>query len=166
MVENIVQLQLSRAEIESEQEREILAIRQKFRAPLAELDRYLLIETNWVETWAATNPNVFAEKRTLSCTHAILGFRLSPPRLERLSRKWSWSDIAAKLGEIAWGHRYLRHPAPEVNKEALLSDRQELSPAELKKVGSKVVQIDRFFIQPLNAENTLNESFETLRQAA
>ena len=148
VVENIVQLQLSRTELESEQDREIVAIRQRYRAPLAELDRYLLLETTWVETWANAHPDAFSDRRTLPCTHAIIGFRTSPPRVERLSRKWSWSDIAVKLAEAAWGRRYLRHPAPEVNKEAVLSDRLELDPGELKKVGLKILQDDRFFIHP------------------
>ncbi len=155
VVENIVQLQLSRAELESEQEREIVAIRQRYRAPLAELDRYLLLETNWVETWAEAHPDAFSDRRTLSCTHATIGFRTSPPRLERVSRKWSWSDIAGRLAEVAWGRRYLRHPAPEVNKEAILSDRLDLDAGELRKTGLKILQENRFFIHPHQAAGPL-----------
>ena len=166
VVENIVQLQLNRAEIESEQEREILATRQKFRGPLAEVDRYLLLETSWVQTWAEAHPEAFEEKRTLACTHAVLGYRTGPPRVDRLSRKWSWSDIASKLGEMAWGRRYLRHPAPEVNKAALLSDRHDLSVAELKKVGLKIVQTDRFYIQPLSMETSALAPTESWLSAA
>jgi phage host-nuclease inhibitor protein Gam len=148
VVENIIQLQHHRAELEGEQDREITAIRQKYRTPLAEMERYLLLETNWVETWARANPDAFPDKRSLTCTHATIGFRVSPPRVERASRKWTWSEIALKLSELAWGRRYLRQPAPEVNKEALLADRIELAAAELKKVGVKIVQEERFFITP------------------
>jgi phage host-nuclease inhibitor protein Gam len=148
VVENVVQLQLERAALERDQEQEITAIRQKFRAPLAELDRYLLLETTWVENWARANPAAFPEKRSIACTHATIGFRVSPPRVDRASRKWTWTDIAAKLGELAWGRRYLRQPAPEVNKEALLADRNELDAAELRKVGVKIMQEERFFIAP------------------
>jgi hypothetical protein len=56
--------------------------------------------------------------------------------------------IAQKLGEFGWGRRYLRQPALEVNKEALLADRAELSPAELRQAGLKIVQEERFFIAP------------------
>ncbi len=149
VVENVVQLQLARAALERDQEQEIASIRQRFRGPLAELDRYLLLETTWVETWARTNAGAFPdEKRSLACTHATIGFRVSPPRVDRASRKWNWTDIAAKLGELAWGRRYLRQPAPEVNKEALLADRAELDAVELRKVGVKIVQEERFFIAP------------------
>jgi len=148
VIENIVQLQLDRAEIERAQEREIAAIRQKFRTPLAEIDRYLLMETTWAETWAKQNPDAFDEKRLLTCTHAIVGFRTAPPRVERASRKWTWSAVALKLAEFGWGQRYLRVPAAEVNKEALLADRAELSPAELRQAGLRIAQQERFFIAP------------------
>ena len=68
--------------------------------------------------------------------------------MDRASRKWTWGAIAQKLGEVAWGRRYLRTPAPEVNKEALLADRTEHSPAELRAVGLKIVQDERFYITP------------------
>jgi phage host-nuclease inhibitor protein Gam len=152
VVENVVQLQLARAALERDQEQEIAGIRQKFRAPLAELDRYLLLETTWVENWARANADAFPDDaRSLPCTHATIGFRVSPARVDRASRKWNWTDVAAKLGDIAWGRRYLRQPAPEVNKEALLADRAELDPAELRKCGVKIVQEERFFIAPHGA---------------
>ena len=148
VIENIVQLKLERTEIEREQEQEIADIRQRYREPLAEMDRYLLLESTWVETWAKANPDAFPEKRSLTCTHATIGFRVSPPRVERASRKWAWAEIANKLSDLAWGRRYLRQPAPEVNKEALLADRCELAATELRKVGIKIVQEERFFITP------------------
>ena len=148
VVENIVQLQLNRAEIEREQEQEIATVRQKFRAPLAEIERYLLLETSWVEAWARRNPDTFRDRQSLALTHAVIGFRVSPHRVDRASRKWTWGAIAQKLGEFGWGQRYLRQPALEVNKEALLADRADLSPAELRQAGLKIVQEERFFIAP------------------
>jgi phage host-nuclease inhibitor protein Gam len=148
VVENIVQLQLNRAELEREQEQEIAGVRQKFRAPLAEIERYLTLESAWVETWARSHPDTFRDRQSLALTHAVIGFRISPHRVDRASRKWTWGVIAQKLGELAWGRRYLRQPALEVNKEALLADRVELSPAELRTVGLKIVQEERFFISP------------------
>ena len=155
VIENIVQLQLNRAELEGSQEQEITAIRQKYRPSLAELERYLTLETTWAETWARQNPGAFNEKRSMACTHATIGFRVTPPRVDRASRKWPWSAIALKLAEVSWGRRYLSIPAPEVNKEAVLSDRAELAAPELRLVGLKIVQEERFFITPhRGAEST------------
>ena len=165
VVENIVQLQLNRAEIEREQEQEIAGIRQKFRAPLAEIERYLTLETTWVETWARSNPDTFRDRQSLALTHAVIGFRVSPHRVDRASRKWTWGAIAQKLGEMAWGRRYLRQPALEVNKEALLADRADLSPAELRTVGLKIVQEERFYIAP-HRETESIDAAEAWQEAA
>jgi len=154
VIENIVQMQLHRAELENQMEQEIAAIRQKYRAPLAELERYLTLETTWAETWARANPGLFREHRSLACTHAVIGFRITPPRVDRASRKWIWTDIALKLAEMPWGERYLRIPAPEVNKEALLADRGRFSPEELRAAGLKIVSDERFFITPHGANAT------------
>jgi phage host-nuclease inhibitor protein Gam len=165
VVENIVQLQLNRAEIEREQEQEIAGVRQKFRAPLAEIERYLTLESTWVETWARNHPDTFRDRQSLALTHAVIGFRVSPHRVDRASRKWTWGTISEKLGEMAWGRRYLRQPALEVNKEALLADRADLSPAELRTVGLKIVQEERFFIAPHRETESIDAS-EAWQEAA
>jgi len=166
VVENIVQLQLDRDELERAQEREITAIRQKFRPPLAELDRYLAAETSWVENWAKENPGAFNEKRALDCTHATIGFRVTPPRIERASRKWTWSAVALKLADLGWGKRYLRVPPPEVNKEALLADRAELSPVELRQAGLRIAREERFFISPHDSAENTDQSETDWQEAA
>jgi phage host-nuclease inhibitor protein Gam len=165
VVENIVQLQIQRAELESIQEKEIAAIRQKYRTPLAEIERYLTLENNWAETWAQANRDAFGEKRSLECTHATVGFRTTPPRVERASRKWLWSAIATRLGEVAWGQRYLRIPAPEVNKEALLADRAHLAAADLRLAGIRIVHEERFYITP-HVTPTTAESEQEWQEAA
>jgi len=148
VLENIAQLHLARNEIQRAQEDEIAAVRHKYRAPLAEMDHYLDLETSWAESWAHRHPDAFAESRSLACAHATIGFRAEPPRIERASRRWTWSRIALTLADLAWGKRYLRVPAPEVDKDALLADLADLSPTELRNAGIKVVEGERFFLTP------------------
>jgi len=148
VLENIAHLQRERDELYHAQETEIAAVRQRYRAPLAEMEHYLDLETSWAESWARGNPSVLAADRSLACAHATLGFRATPPRIERASRRWTWSRIALTLAGLAWGKRYLRIPSPEVDKEALLADLADLSPVELRHAGLRVVQGERFFITP------------------
>ncbi len=147
VVANIVTLQLEQIEVVRAQAEEIEAIREKYRATLTELDRLLQIEGAWVETWARQNPEAFSTERTLRCEQATIGFRTITPQVERASRKWSWTEAAMKLAESAWGRRYLRIPAPEVNKEAILNDLANLSPEALREVGIKIVQGERFYLE-------------------
>ena len=148
VLENIANLQREREELYRAQENEIAAVRQRYRAPLAEMDHYLDLETSWAEAWAVAHPDAFAADRSLACADATIGFRAAPPRIERASRRWTWSRIAVTLAGLAWGKRYLRIPAPEVDKDALLADLAHLSPVELRNAGLRVVQGETFFITP------------------
>jgi phage host-nuclease inhibitor protein Gam len=148
VLENIAHLQREWDELYHAQEKEIAAVRQRYRAPLAEMEHYLDLETSWAESWARANPGAFTADRSLACAHATIGFRATPPRIERASRRWTWSRIALTLAGVAWGKRYLRIPSPEVDKEALLADLADLSPVELRNAGIKVAQGERFFITP------------------
>jgi phage host-nuclease inhibitor protein Gam len=148
VLENIVQLQRERDDLYRAQENEIAAVRQRYRAPLAEIEHYLDLETTWAEAWARENPGALSGDRSLACAHATIGFRAEPPRIERASRRWTWSRIALTLGQLAWGSRYLRVPAPEVDKEALLADLATLSPTDLREAGLKITQGETFFITP------------------
>jgi phage host-nuclease inhibitor protein Gam len=148
VLENIAHLRRERDELHCARENELAAFRQRYRAPLAEMEHYLDLETSWAESWARAHPDAFAADRSLACAHATIGFRAEPPRIERASRRWTWSRIALTLAGLAWGGRYLRVPAPEVDKEALLVDLAGLSPLELRNAGIKIVQGERFFITP------------------
>ena len=154
VLENIAHLQRERDELRRAQEKEIAAVRQRYRAPLAEMEHYLELETSWAESWAREHPGALAADRSLACAHATIGFRAEPPRIERASRRWTWSRIAQTLAGLAWGGPYLRIPAPEVDKEALLADLADLSPIELRNAGLKIVQGERFFITPHQTSET------------
>jgi phage host-nuclease inhibitor protein Gam len=166
VLENIAHLHRERDELHRAQENEIDALRQKFRAPLAEIEHYLELEMSWAEAWARENPAAFGADRSLECAHATLGFSAMPARIERASRRWTWSRIALTLAGLAWGQRYLRIPAPEVDREALLADLAELSPLELRSAGIKVMQGERFFINPAPPAETVSVSTPDWQEAA
>jgi hypothetical protein len=71
-----------------------------------------------------------------------------------------------KLGETAWGRRYLRVPAPEVDKAAILADRAQLPADELRLAGIKIVQQEHFFITPRGQAESLPDERPDWREAA
>src|SRR3984957_10305778 len=87
VLENIAHLERERDELRRAQENEIAAVRQRYRAPLAEMEHYLVLETSWAETWARGNPGAFAADRSLACAHATIGFRATPARIARGRRR-------------------------------------------------------------------------------
>jgi phage host-nuclease inhibitor protein Gam len=146
VLENIAALRREHTELHRAQENEIAAIRHKYRAPIAELETFLDLETGWVEAWAHAHPEAFPADRAIVSPHATIGFRAGPPRLERASRRWTWSRIAHTLATLPWGRRYLRLPPPEVDRDLLLADLATLSPTDLRTAGIRVVQGDQFFL--------------------
>lgn len=153
LLENIAQLQRERDELHQELETEIAALRQRYRPQLDEMERLLDIERSWAETWARANPDQLGSDRSLACGSATIGFEPAPVRIERTSRRWTWSRIAQTLADLPWGHRYLRVPPLEVDKDALLADLATLSPEDLRMAGMKIIQADRFFITPHETES-------------
>ena len=166
MLENIARLRCEREELYAAQENELAAVRQRYRAPLAEMEHYLDLETSWAESWARANPAEFAADRSLACAHGTIGFRTEPPQIERASRRWTWSRIALTLAGLPWGNRYLRIPPPEVDKDALLADLAVLSPIDLRNAGIIVVQGERFFITPHPNSEMITASEPAWQEAA
>lgn len=152
LLENIAELHRERDVLWRAQEAEIAATRQRYRAPLAELQDLLRLETTWAENWARANRTELGPRLTLECRHATLGLREDPPRIERASRRWTWSRIAAMLAALPWGARYLRAPEPVVDQDALLADLADLSPEDLRAAGLEVVTGEQFFLTPKAAE--------------
>jgi phage host-nuclease inhibitor protein Gam len=148
LLENIAQLHRVRDDLRREQENEIAGVRQRYRASFAELENFLALETGWAEAWARAHRHDFTADGTLVGAQTTIGFRAEPPRVERASRRWTWSRIAATLGELDWGRRYLRTPAPEVDQAALTADLGKLSHDDLRAAGMIVVQGDSFYITP------------------
>jgi phage host-nuclease inhibitor protein Gam len=148
VLENIVHMRREREALWQDQERELNAVREKFRLQFTELDHCLELETNWAETWARANPDQLGEGRSLTARHATVEFRADPPHIERASRRWNWTRIALTLADLDWGKRYLRTPPAEVDKDAIVHDLPTLSPELLRTAGLKVFQGERFQITP------------------
>ena len=156
LLENIATLQREQADLFAAQEQELAAVRHRYRAPLTEVETLLRLETSWAETWAQAHPEALAARtagdRELVAIHATLGFRTGPPRIDRASRRWNWSRIATTLAGLAWGRRYLRIPAPEVDKDALTADLGKLSISDLRAAGMIVTHGETFFIEPHSSD--------------
>ena len=146
LLENIAELHREREAAWLAQEAELAAVRARHRLHLTELQNLLALETSWAEAWARSHRTELEADGSVSCAHATLGFRAGPPRVERASRRWTWSRIAATLAALPWGARYLRTPEPVVDAEAIAADLGKLSREELRAAGMEVVEGEQFFL--------------------
>ena len=96
--------------------------------------------------WAARNPGEFGNRKSLPLTHGTIGWRVGNPTLKPLSG-WTWDRVCEKLATTEGWMGYVRIKS-EVNKEAILTDRDALPETDLKKMGVQVIRNEPFFIEP------------------
>ncbi len=166
LLDNIAELHRERDALWQAQEAELAAVRQRYRAPLTDLERMLQAETGWAEAWAREHRAELGPGGALERGHATLGFRSQPPRLERASRRWTWSRIALTLAALPWGRRYLRIPEPVVDQDAIVADLGKLSPEDLRAAGMTVVAGEQFFLEPRAASADATAENAPWREAA
>ena len=96
---------------------------------------------------AANRAVLFVVKKSRETNLAEFGFELTPWRVETGSKKIKWKDVVARLARLTWGLAYIRQPEPQPDKQALLSDRDKLSPEQLTSAGIQFCQDEQFFIR-------------------
>jgi phage host-nuclease inhibitor protein Gam len=96
----------------------------------------------------ANRSALFPVRKSRDTNLAEFGFELTPYRVETSSKKIKWKDVVARLLRLAWGKAYVRQPEPQPDKQALLSDREKLSPEQRTAAGIQFCQDEQFFIRP------------------
>jgi phage host-nuclease inhibitor protein Gam len=124
---------------------EVLKINERYESSLSQCEQDLQQKTDALRVWAETNPDQFAKgRKSIDFVSGILGFRTGTPKLALTNRSWNWDKVTAAVM-----HRlpnFIRNK-PEVDKEALIAQRDELADA-LPSCGIKVVQGESFFVEP------------------
>jgi phage host-nuclease inhibitor protein Gam len=91
---------------------------------------------------------LFAEKKSRETSLAEFGFELTPPRVETAGKKLKWKEVVGRLLRLPWAAGYVRQPEPQPDKQALLADREKLSPEQCQAAGIRFCQDEQFFIRP------------------
>lgn len=128
---------------------EVIAIEKRHQLTLTTLaDKISDAEADAREYCDANRPELFDEKKSRETALAVFGFELTPHRVETSSRKITAKDVITRLLRLAWGKAYVRQPAPALDKNALLADREKLTPEQCTAAGIQFVQDEQFFIRP------------------
>jgi phage host-nuclease inhibitor protein Gam len=89
------------------------------------------------------------KKKSFELPTAVVGFALnSKPKVVMTGADDDWTSVAHRLEAFTWGESYVRTPDPEVDKEALIADRESLSPKQLAAAGLRIEQPEKFYVQP------------------
>jgi phage host-nuclease inhibitor protein Gam len=125
---------------------EIKRLREAYAHDLETAEKQIGEKTTSLQAWAEANPAEFAGKKSLQMTHAECGWRTGQPTLKTLAG-WTFDRVLDKIKTLTIAALYVR-TKEEVNKQAIIADREQLGPDGLRNLGLKVVQDEPFFVEP------------------
>jgi phage host-nuclease inhibitor protein Gam len=150
-VARFVDRQLKNVEAIGKMEAEIKEIRDKYRVQVNSLEEEIENLFEQLEQWAIVNPGLFADRKSLEFAHGTIGFRTAPPKLKPIG-KFTWERILDLIQcEPKLAKKYIRIKN-EVDREALLADRDDLGPETLETIALRVIQDETFYVDPKTEE--------------
>src|SRR5580658_9802523 len=148
-VAEVATLKIQYAAAKADMELEIARVQERHQEQMLALAKHIEFREAGVFVYCQQHrAQLFPEKKSIDFLLATVGFRIEPPSVEKSSRKDTWSAIAQRLEASAWGTRYVNTPEPEVDKKALLGDREKLTAEQLSEAGIRFEQDELFYITP------------------
>lgn len=147
-VADIVRAKIKLTAALAERDAELAAVEKRHQTRLTRLQEDIAAREADVQAYcAAHRAALFAERKSRETPLAVFGFELTPPRVET-ARRLKWKDVVARLLRLDWGKAYVRQAEPKPDKEALLADRDRLTPEQIAAAGIEFAQDEQFFIRP------------------
>ena len=149
VVAEVATLKIQYAAAKADVELEIARVQERRQEQMLSLARQIEVREAGVFIYCQQHrAQLFPDKKSIDFLLATVGFRTEPPSVEKGSRKDTWTAIAQRLEALQWGSRYVNIPEPEVDKKALLADREKLSLEQLSEAGIRFEQDELFYITP------------------
>jgi phage host-nuclease inhibitor protein Gam len=161
VVAEVATLKIQYAAAQAALDLEIAAVQERRREHLLSLAQQIKSKEAAVFLYCQKHRSeLFQDKRSIDFPPATVGYRTPPPRVEKCSKKDHWQTIARRLETLDWAAGYLTKPDPEVDKKALLADRERLTEDQLAEAGIRFQQEELFYITPKSniAEKTVREA--------
>jgi phage host-nuclease inhibitor protein Gam len=129
-----------------EMDRKIGAIREQYEGTLDRLQVDLERTVASLEAWASGNPDEFAAgRKSIEFVHGTVGFRTGQPKL-KTARGFTWDKVAAKINALGM-ERFLRRRI-EVDREAIIAQRDNLTAGAMLGMGVQIAQDETFYVEP------------------
>lgn len=149
-----VELQLQLQAMTAAHDLSVAVANSKFDQDTAELVAEICAIEAGAQLFAEQHRDLFPESakdgpRSRRYGNAVIGFRKNPFRVAKRLAKDTFEAIAQRLQALPWGVPFVREPAVEVDKAALLKHQAELTEAQLAQAGIKFEREETFFIDPV-----------------
>lgn len=146
LVGDIAALKITERTLKAEMDAHLKQVKDGYLDRLTALNDSIAHKMPGALAWAEAHPEDFGKLKSIEMLHGVIGWRTNTPSLKTLSG-WTWDrvlDVVKKLPGLAG---YVR-VKEEMNKQALLADRDALGADGLRAIGLKVVQEDEFYVEP------------------
>lgn len=144
-IDQIATLQTACRLATARRDKQIQRIQDEFQPELSDLTEKIKVRLALAEQYADTHRDeLFPGKiKSAETELASFGYRLHPPALKLLNRKWSW-DAVLEAAKRAFPGRFVR------SEETLQKDsmKAELTDDQLIAVGLRVDQVETFGVTP------------------
>jgi len=144
LVGEITELIITERRTKALMDQRIKEIKDEYQDQLVDINERVTPRLLRVEAWAEAHPEEFGRGRSIPMLHGTIGWRVGQPQLKTLSG-WTWDRVLEALRSFC--PQWIR-TKEEVDKQAILAERDNLLDGDLKRIGVKVVQEDGFFVEP------------------
>lgn len=157
-VRQVCELKAFSQETAALMDQRILEIKADYEAQLGDAAQEIDLHVESLRAWAEANPGEFEKKKSLELTSGIIGFRTGTPKLKTITG-WTWDRV---LEAIKWNklNEWVR-VKEEVNKDAILAERNDHTPVALRAIGVQIVQDESFYVEPNLTEVENRETVTT-----
>ena len=148
-VADTVRLKIHHTQIVAAKDNELAAVEKKHQTGITENAARMAEAEDAIQAYCAVNRvELFPDKKSRETGLAVFGFEMTPPRVETANKKIKWKDVLERLKRLGWGKAYVRQPPEQPDKEAMLADREKLTPEQLTAAGIQFCQEEQFYIRP------------------
>lgn len=151
----ITALKTFEAQTKAVMDQRITEIRSEYEGQLGDAAEEMETLVQSVRQWAEANQSEFAGKKSLDLVHGVIGFRTGTPKL-KTRKGWTWDKVLENL--IPAGRWDFIRTKKEVDKEAILAARDNMTPADLRNLGVDIVQEESFYVEPKLTEVATRET--------
>jgi phage host-nuclease inhibitor protein Gam len=145
IVGSIAEQKISESRTKALMDQRLKEVREDHEAQLAYINDKLTPLLMRIQAWAESNAGDFGKLKSIEMIHGTIGWRVSPPTLKTLSG-WTWQRVLDALKSL--GHAPFIRTKEEVDKQAVLAQRENLLDGDLRQFGCKIVQEESFFVEP------------------
>lgn len=146
LVGDIAALKIEERRLKAEMDAKLKALKDDYLKQLAGITDSLAPKMGRALAWAEANPEDFDKRRSIEMLHGVIGWRMNTPSLKTLSG-WTWERVLEVMGKLPGMFAYIR-TKQEVNRQALVADRDQVGTDGFRAIGLRVIQEEEFFVDP------------------